>query len=144
MRRATRNGPPPGPGAPSPNSVEEAPAAVFHGLKVFGGDSPRVEAAGRIADGQGDVLEFLAVETAGRAYESLLTLECRPSGMQAALLLLGCKPHAKSGTKLALELEWTSKWNQWFCGWWLCEGEAPPPFRPAPAHALLLRASTAT
>ena len=27
--------------------------------------------------------------------------------MQAALLLLGCKPHAKSGTKLALELEWT-------------------------------------
>ena len=101
------SGPLPGSGGPSPNSAEEAPAAVFHGLKIYGGDSPRVEAAGRIADGQGDVLEFLAVETAGRAYESLLTLECRPSGMQAALLLLGCKPHAKSGTKLALELEWT-------------------------------------
>lgn len=80
--------------------------AVFRGLKVYAGEAPRVEATGKVADGQGDLLEFLAVETAGRAYESLLTLECRPSGMQAALLLLGFKPHEKSGTKLALELEW--------------------------------------
>ena len=101
------SGPLPGIGAPSPESAEGAPAAVFHGLKVYAGDAPRVEAAGRIAEGQGDVLEFLAVETAGRAYESLLTLECRPSGMQTALLLLGCKPHEKSGTRLSLELEWS-------------------------------------
>jgi hypothetical protein len=96
-----------GTGAPSLGPAEGGPVAVFHGLKVYAGESPRVEAAGKIADGQGDLLEFLAVEPTGRAYESLLTLECRPSGMQAALLLLGCKPHEKSGTKLALELEWT-------------------------------------
>ncbi len=96
-----------GTGAPSPSSAEGGPVAAFHGLKVYAGEAPRVEATGKVADGQGDLLEFLAVETAGRAYESLLTLECRPSGMQAALLLLGCKPHEKSGTKLALELEWS-------------------------------------
>jgi hypothetical protein len=101
------SGPLVGLGAPSLGSAEGDPVAVFHGLKVYAGESPRVEATGRIADGQGDLLEFLAVETAGRAYESLLTLECRPSGMQAALLLLGCKPHEKSGTRLALEVEWS-------------------------------------
>ena len=96
-----------GTGAPSLGSAEGGPVAVFHGLKVYAGESPRVEAAGKIADGPGDLLEFLAVEPTGRTYESLLTLDCRPSGMQAALLLLGCKPHEKSGTKLVLELEWT-------------------------------------
>jgi len=88
-------------------SEGESPAAVFPGLAVYGGKAARVEAAGRIAEGEGDLLEFLAVESAGRAYESLLTLECRPSGMQTALLLIGCKPHEKLGTKLALELEWS-------------------------------------
>ena len=96
-----------GPAGPSAVATEALPVATFPGLAVYGGESPRVEAAGKMADGQGDLLEFLAVEPTGRTYESLLTLDCRPSGMQAALLLLGCKPHEKSGTKLVLELEWT-------------------------------------
>jgi hypothetical protein len=56
------SGPLVGLGAPSLGSAEGDPVAVFHGLKVYAGESPRVEATGRIADGQGDLLEFLAVE----------------------------------------------------------------------------------
>jgi hypothetical protein len=73
---------------------------------VYGGKTPRVEAVGKIAEREGELLEFLAVETAGRAYESLLTLDCRPSVLQAALLLLGCKADEKAGTRLTLEVEW--------------------------------------
>jgi hypothetical protein len=65
-----------------------------------------VEAVGKIAECEGELLEFLAVEPSGRAYESLLTLECKPSALQAALLLLGCKPDGKTGTRLALEIAW--------------------------------------
>jgi hypothetical protein len=83
-----------------------APVAVFLGLSVYGGEAPRVEAGGKIAECEGDLLEFLAVETGGRAYESLLTLECKPSALQAALLLLGCKPSEKAGTRLSLEVSW--------------------------------------
>ncbi len=90
-------------------SEEAGPVAVFHGLSVYGGEMPRVEAVGRIAPYEGEVLEFLAVETAGRAYESLLTLECKPSALQAALLLLGCKPNEKSGTRLSLEVTWETE-----------------------------------
>jgi hypothetical protein len=100
------HGPRFGVGAPSARTLEAGPVAAFPGLAVYGGEAPRVEATGRIADSAGDLLEFLAVESGGRAYESLLTLDCRPSGMQTALLLLGCKPHARLGTKLELELEW--------------------------------------
>lgn len=90
-------------------SHPEAPVAVFQGVSVYGGKTPRVEAVGKVAECEGELLEFLAVETAGRAYESLLTLECRPSVLQAALLLLGCKPDAKAGTRLALEVEWEAE-----------------------------------
>ncbi len=83
-----------------------APVAVFHGISVYGGEVPRVEAGGKIAECEGDLLEFLAVETGGRAYESLLTLECKPNALQAALLLLGCKPSQKTGTTLSLEVSW--------------------------------------
>lgn len=84
----------------------EAPVAAFQGVLVYGGKVPRVEAVGQIAEWEGDLLEFLAVETAGRVYESLLTLDCKPSVLQAALLLLGCKPDEKTGTRLALEIAW--------------------------------------
>ena len=96
-----------GPAGPSAVATEALPVATFPGLAVYGGESPRVEATGRLAEGAGDLLEFLAVEITGRTYESLLTLDCRPSGMQTALLLLGCKPHEKSGTRLVLKLEWS-------------------------------------
>lgn len=91
-------------------SAEELPpVAVFYGLSVYGGERPRVEAVGKIAEYEGELLEFLAVETSGRAYESLLTLECRPSALQAALLLLGCKPDGKEGTRLFLEMAWNAE-----------------------------------
>jgi hypothetical protein len=85
------------------------PVAVFHGLSVYDGETPRVEAVGRIADCDGELLEFLAVETTGRAYESLLTLECKPSALQTALVLLGCKPGEKSGTQLSLDVAWETE-----------------------------------
>jgi hypothetical protein len=91
-----------------PADSSAAPVAVFQGVAVYGGQKPRVEASGNIANWEGDVLEFVAVEASGRNYESLLSLNCRPSSMQAALLLLGCKPGEKTGTRLSLELEWTA------------------------------------
>ncbi len=87
-------------------SGPESPVAVFQAVSVYGGKTPRVEAVGKIAECEGELLEFLAVEPSGRAYESLLTLECKPSALQAALLLLGCKPDGKTGTRLALEIAW--------------------------------------
>jgi hypothetical protein len=82
------------------------PVAGFPGISVHGGEVPWVSATGRIASGDADVLEFVAVETAGRAYESLLTLDCKPSALQTALLLIGCKAQGKEGSGLVLELEW--------------------------------------
>ena len=49
-----------------------------------------VEATGQVATTNG-ILEFIAVEKGGRDYESLFTLDCRPSALKFALLLIGCE-----------------------------------------------------
>jgi hypothetical protein len=75
------------------------------GLTIHGGDKPFVEATGKPATTDG-ILEFVAVETGGRDYESLFTLDCRPSALKFALLLIGCEPGESNGTPLTVEVEW--------------------------------------
>jgi hypothetical protein len=84
------------------------------GLIVHGGDHKFIEATGHVALTDG-ILEFIAVEPTGRDYESLLTLDCKPSELQFALILIGgesgllpqqAKAGEKVGDRLQLEVEW--------------------------------------
>ena len=75
------------------------------GLTIHGGTDKFVEADGKMALTDG-ILEFIAVQSEGRTYESLLTLDCKPSELKFALLLIGCEPDEKQGSQLALEIEW--------------------------------------
>lgn len=86
------------------------------GLTIHGGEHKFIEATGQMAITNG-ILEFIAVETGGRDYESLVTLDCKPSALQFALILIGCeagtvpfraKAGEKIGDRLQLELEWTA------------------------------------
>ena len=95
--------------APEPEKPGREPVARFPGITVHGGEVPWVAATGRVAASDAEVLEFVAVETSGRDYESLLTLDCKPSALQTALLLIGCKARGKEGSGLVLELEWCAE-----------------------------------
>ena len=75
------------------------------GLTIHGGENKFIEATGKVALTDG-ILEFIAVAPEGRDYESLLTLDCKPSELKFALLLIGCEADEKRGSKLALEVEW--------------------------------------
>lgn len=84
------------------------------GLTIYGGEKKSIEATGTICLDKG-ILEFIAVEKGGREYESLMALDCKPSALQFALLLIGCETGAvpykvKSGepvgSGLTLEVEW--------------------------------------
>ena len=85
------------------------------GLVVHGEGEPYIEATGKVALTNG-ILEFVAVEPEGRDYESLLTLDCKPSVLQSALLLIGCETsavrqiaaNASAGTPLVLEVSWVA------------------------------------
>ena len=74
------------------------------GLVIHGGTNKYVEASGQTATTD-DILEFIAVETGGRDYESLFTLDCRPSAMKFALLLIGCD----TNSPVRIEVEWQGK-----------------------------------
>ena len=63
-----------------------------------------VEATGQVATTNG-ILEFVAVEKSGRDYESLFTLDCRPSALKFALLLIGCE----TNDPVSIEMEWRDK-----------------------------------
>ena len=78
--------------------------ARLPGLRVQS-EEKLVEATGRISLTNG-ILEFIAVETGGRDYESLLTLTCRPSALKFALLLLGLPAGETNGAPLRLDIEW--------------------------------------
>ena len=80
------------------------------GLTIHGGESKFIEATGKVALTDG-ILEFVAVETQGRDYESLLTLDCKPSELKFALLLIGCEADEKRGSQLAIEVEWQHEGN---------------------------------
>src|SRR3989442_631645 len=75
------------------------------GLAIHGGTNKYVEAAGKVATTD-DILEFIAVEPEGRDYESLFTLECRPSALKFALLLIGCEPSESNGSPVTIDVEW--------------------------------------
>jgi hypothetical protein len=90
-------------------SVINLPGPVVHG-----GDHKFIEATGHVAPTDG-ILEFIAVELTGRDYESPLTLDCKPSELQFALILIGgesgplpqqAKAGEKVGNRLQLEVEW--------------------------------------
>jgi len=85
-------------------AVVPARAGSIHlpGLTIHKGHRPCVEATGAVCLTNG-ILEFVAVEAKGREYESLLTLDCRPSQLQCALLLIGCETGAASRVSLEVE-----------------------------------------
>ena len=74
------------------------------GLTIYGGEKKSVAATGQVATTDG-ILEFIAVEKPGRDYESLFTLDCRPSALKFALLLIGCE----TNTPVSIEAEWRDK-----------------------------------
>ena len=74
------------------------------GLTIHGGRDKFIEAEGKVALTDG-ILEFIAVQTEGREYESLLTLDCKPSELKFALLLIGCEPGETNGSSLVVEVE---------------------------------------
>jgi hypothetical protein len=84
------------------------------GLVIHATQQPYIEATGKVVLDEG-ILEFIAVEKEGRTYESLLALDCKPSALQFALLLIGCEPSpeprtvqpgGKIGDRLAIDIEW--------------------------------------
>lgn len=80
------------------------------GLVIHDTTPPRIEATGKIANTNG-LLEFIAVEPKGRDYESLLTLDCKPSALQFALLLIGCETGTVHNARshLLIEVEYKNK-----------------------------------
>lgn len=95
-------------------TVQAESAVHLPGLEIRGGEKKYVEATGKVSLTSG-ILEFIAVEQGGRDYESLFTLECKPSALNFALLLIGCETGAvprevksggKVGGRLRLEVEW--------------------------------------
>ena len=89
-------------------------------------DEKRVTVEGTVALKEG-ILDYLAVETAGQEYESVLALKCKGSRLHAGLLAIGAEPGPTKavfelwkknppegfkapkaeGTKLDLTVEWT-------------------------------------
>jgi hypothetical protein len=98
------------------NQLAEARSVVrLPGLTIHGGQNKYIEMPGQVCLADG-ILEFLAVEPQSREYESVLTLQCKPSAMHFALLLIGCepgppayraKPGKRTGDRLHLEVQWT-------------------------------------
>jgi hypothetical protein len=74
------------------------------GIVVHDVASPYLEAAAKVVR-TNDLLEFIAVEPEGRDYESLLTLDCKPSALQFSLLLIGCE----TGSVIHVEVEHQNK-----------------------------------
>lgn len=82
-----------------------------------------------------DILEFLACEPAGRDYESLVTLDCKPSALKFALLLVGCSAGETNGSPLTIEVGWTSAGKERRVGvetWLIDRTTGQPPTKPLP------------
>jgi hypothetical protein len=75
------------------------------GLTIKGGTKKSVEATGTVCLTNG-ILEFVAVERGGREYESIFALDCKPSSLKFALILIGCDPGETNGTRLLVDVEW--------------------------------------
>jgi len=74
------------------------------GLVIHDVASPYLEAAGKVSR-TNDLLEFIAVEPLGRDYESLLTLDCKPSAFRYAIELIG----GDTGKVVNVEIEYKNK-----------------------------------
>jgi len=74
------------------------------GIVIHDVNPPYLELSGKVAR-TNDLLEFIAVEPQGRDYESLLTLDCKPSALQFSLLLIGCETGAIRQAKSLLSIE---------------------------------------
>lgn len=112
-------------------------AVRLTGLTIHQGDRPYVEATGQVCLTNG-ILEFVAVEPKGRDYESLMTLDCRPSALQFALLLVGCETSAvpvaaqaptHAASHLRIEVEWPvgAKTQRVPVGQWLMDRQTGKP-----------------
>ena len=88
-----------------PDGVQVGDEVHLPGLRIVGGDKGFVEATGNMST-TNDVLEFVAVEPAGRGYESVVTLDCKPSALKFGLLLIGCQEGLTNGSPLDIHLEW--------------------------------------
>jgi hypothetical protein len=114
--------------AQMPPAAEEKPAIdpVTGDVRLPGilvrAKEQTVEVEGKVCLNQG-ILEFFAVVPEGREYESVVSLNCKPSNLKAALLLIGCeeggvsleaqglpvRPGAKQpkiGDRLRITVEW--------------------------------------
>jgi len=80
------------------------------GLVIHDVASPYFEATGKVSR-TNDILEFIAVEPEGRDYESLLTLDCKPSAFQFALFLIGCETGtvANARSVVLLQIEYKNQ-----------------------------------
>lgn len=100
------------------NDLTRADGTVrLPGLIIHDANPPYIEAKGKVSITTG-MLEFIAVEPKGRDYESLFVLDCKPSALQFALLLIGCHtgivqkvayfpiPVPTPGTSLAIDVQW--------------------------------------
>jgi hypothetical protein len=75
------------------------------GITIKGGKQKSIEATGTVCLTNG-ILEFVAVERGGRDYESIFALDCKPSALKFALILIGCEPGETNGTRLLMDIEW--------------------------------------
>jgi hypothetical protein len=75
------------------------------GVRIVGGDKKSIELTGKVSL-TNNILEFIAVEPGGRDYESLLTVDCKPSALKFGLLLIGCAEGETNGSPLTIDVEW--------------------------------------
>lgn len=75
------------------------------GIRIVDGDKKSIELTGKVSQ-TNNILEFIAVERGGRDYESLLTVDCKPSALKFGLLLIGCAEGETNGSPLAIDVEW--------------------------------------
>lgn len=80
----------------------KGPAPVVGGVTILP-DKKGLEVSGKVVMQQG-ILDFLAVITGGREYESVLALDVKPSMLHASLIAIG----AKSGPTPSY-IEWKTK-----------------------------------
>lgn len=80
--------------------------------------SQRVVVAGQVQLRRGQAVELVACARGGKTHESIFLLKCRPSDLNAALILIGCKyesgprffqdPVKPVGTRVVVDVEWTA------------------------------------
>lgn len=112
--------------APTPEPSPDGSAAKTEPVAILGAvervsvypQSQRVVVAGEVQLRRSQAVELVACARGGKTHESIFLLKCRPSDLNAALLLIGCKfesgpryfqdPAKPVGTRVVAEVEWTA------------------------------------